>query len=545
MSSPVVRAAPDAGGAGPLPPGWYRLHPASPALRSWKLLVVLLLFYGQSRGRDLLADDGSAPGLSELLIALAVLALVLVVATAGGVASWWFSRWALDDESVRLHSGVLARQQRSARLDRVQAVDLVRPPVARVFGFAEVRVEVAGGAGSAIRLAYLRLADAEALQAALLERSQQAVAEESGQAVAAPEHGPVVEHGAVVEPRPADDLAPEDARPPAPGAAPDAVPDLLAARPVLTVAFPRLLGSVALTTLPPFVLVTVASAVVLSLSGSLATAYGTVPLLLGLGATVWRDLSRGGAWTVESTATGLRLRHGLLERRTQSIPRGRVQAVRVHQPPLWRLTGWWRMEVNVAGYGSEGDAGTSTRVVPVCNRAQVDELLALVVPVAVAAHDVEAGLVGASTEGRAARTGPVLATAGSPATWACSPRRARWLDPFGWRRQGALAADEVLLLRHGRLARTLDVVPHGRTQSLALSQGPWQRRLGLTTLVVHSTPGPVSPVAPHLDAGVAAALLLAQAGRAEAAMAREDAPGPAGPPGPSSLVSLVKTPVAP
>lgn len=548
MSSPAVRAAPDAGGSGPLPPGWHRLHPASPALRSWKLLVVLLFFYAQNRGRNLLSDDGSAPGLRELLIALAVLVLVLVVATAGGVASWWFSRWALDDESVRLHSGVLARQQRSARLDRVQAVDLVRPPVARVFGFAEVRVEVAGGSGSAIRLAYLRLADAEALQAALLERAQQAVAEESGQAVEAPGHDPGAERDADAVPeadaaaRTGEDLAPLAPRPPSADAVPRASPGAgagaLAARPVLTVAFPRLLGSVALTTLPPFVVVTVASAVVLGLSGSFATAYGTVPLLLGLGATVWRDLSRGGAWTVESTASGLRLRHGLLERRTQSIPRGRVQAVRVHQPPLWRLTGWWRLEVNVAGYGSEGDAGTSTRVVPVCSRAQVDELLALVLPVEVAGSDVQAGLVGASAEGRTAGAG----SPDSAAAWTCSPRRARWLDPFAWRRQGALAADEVLLLRHGRLARTLDVVPHGRTQSIALSQGPWQRRLGLTTLVVHSTPGPVSPVAPHLDAGVAAALLLAQAGRAEAAMAREDAPGPAGPADPVSLVKAVRTP---
>lgn len=530
MSQPVVRVAPDAGGSGPLPPGWHRLHPASPALRSWKLLVVLLFFYAQNRGRDLLSDDGSAPGLKELLVALAVLVLVLVVGTAGGVASWWFSRWALDDESVRLHSGVLARQQRSARLDRVQAVDLVRPPVARVFGFAEVRVEVAGGSGSAIRLAYLRLADAEALQAALLERAQQAVAEEGGQAVTEPGVGAGPERGEVVEP-------PATGNPAA-----DAGAGTFAARPVLTVAFPRLLGSVALTTLPPFVVVTVASALVLGLSGSLATAYGTVPLLLGLGATVWRDLSRGGAWTVESTATGLRLRHGLLERRTQSIPRGRVQAVRVHQPPLWRLTGWWRMEVNVAGYGSEGESGTSTRVVPVCSRAQVDELLALVLPVEVAGHDVQAGLVGTSSQGRADRAGRALATDGTPATWVCSPRRARWLDPFAWRRQGALAADEVLLLRHGRLARTLDVVPHGRTQSIALSQGPLQRALGLVTLVVHSTPGPVSPVAPHLGAGVAGALLLAQAERAEAAMAREDAPGPSGP---ASPVGLVEAPGAP
>ena len=511
MNAPVARAAPDAGGAGPLPPGWHRLHPVSPALRSWKLLVVLLLFYGQNRGRELLADDGSAPGLYELLGALAVLVVVVVVATAGGFASWWFSRWALDDETVRLHSGVLARQQRSARLDRVQAVDLVRPPVARVLGFAEVRVEVAGGAGSAIRLAYLRLADAEELQAALLVRAQQAAVDEAGASAPASPAGQAPAAEAATD-------GPAVGAGPAVSAPTPAAPAVAPARPVLTVAFPRLLGSVALTTLPPFVVVVVLSAVALRFSGSLASLYGIGPLLLGLGATVWRDLSRGGAWTVEQTPDGLRLRHGLLERRTQSIPRGRVQAVRVRQPPLWRLTGWWRMEVNVAGYGSEGgDSAASSRVVPVCSRPQVDELLALVLPVEVAAHDVDAGLVGTSARRGATST-----------TWTCSPRRARRLDPFAWRRQGVLAADEVLLLRHGRLWRTLDVVPHGRTQSLALERGPVQRGLGLVTLVVHSTPGPVSPTVPHLDAADGAALLLAQAERAEVAAAREERPRAAG-----------------
>jgi putative membrane protein len=38
-------------------------------------------------------------------------------------------------------------------------------------------------------------------------------------------------------------------------------------------------------------------------------------------------------------------------------------------------------------------------------------------------------------------------------------------------------------------------------------------------VVAHSTPGPVSPAVPHLDAGVAKALLAEQAGRARAARA--------------------------
>jgi putative membrane protein len=69
------------------------------------------------------------------------------------------------------------------------------------------------------------------------------------------------------------------------------------------------------------------------------------------------------------------------------------------------------------------------------------------------------------------------------------------------------------------LVRELDVVPHARTQSLGLEQGPVQRRLGLATFALHSTQGPVSPSVRHLAGADAAALLHEQARRARTARA--------------------------
>ena len=70
--------------------------------------------------------------------------------------------------------------------------------------------------------------------------------------------------------------------------------------------------------------------------------------------------------------TALRLRHGLLEHRTQTVPPGRVQAVRLVQPLLWRGAGWWRVRVNVAGYGGRGDdqRDGETSCCPVGTRAE-------------------------------------------------------------------------------------------------------------------------------------------------------------------------------
>ena len=102
------------------------------------------------------------------------------------------------------------------------------------------------------------------------------------------------------------------------------------------------------------------------------------------------------------------------------------------------------------------------------------------------------------------------------------PRGARgcW-RPLGWRRNGFTATDTALLIRSGRWWRHLVVVPHQRTQSMALEQGPLARRFRVADLVLHTTAGPVSPrlIQAGLDEG--RALLDAQAARARAARKRQ------------------------
>ena len=58
---------------------------------------------------------------------------------------------------MRVNTGFLFRQHRQARLDRVQAIDIVQPLLARIFGLAELKFEVADAGESAVRLAYLPL----------------------------------------------------------------------------------------------------------------------------------------------------------------------------------------------------------------------------------------------------------------------------------------------------------------------------------------------------------------------------------------------------
>ena len=96
---------------------------------------------------------------------------VLVVVFVLGVISWLVTRWRVEDGVLRVESGLIRRTSERFPLSQIQAIDTVRPGLARVFGLAELRIRVASGSGKAGRLAYLRNAEAETLRARLLALS--------------------------------------------------------------------------------------------------------------------------------------------------------------------------------------------------------------------------------------------------------------------------------------------------------------------------------------------------------------------------------------
>ena len=161
----------------PQPPGgeptgltWVRVHPVTPVVRGWKVLVVLLVIAMQqfqfdvSNAARLLDEVGIGP------VAL-VVAGVAVVGFGYATLAWRMTRYAVDAETIYLHTGVMFRRQRAARLDRIQGIDTIQPLLARLFGLTELKIEVAGGADSAVSLAFLREEVAERLRNELLARA--------------------------------------------------------------------------------------------------------------------------------------------------------------------------------------------------------------------------------------------------------------------------------------------------------------------------------------------------------------------------------------
>jgi putative membrane protein len=373
----------------------------------------------------------------------------LVVGLAASALSWAFTRFAIDGGEVHIDSGVFIRRSRQVRIDRLQAIDIVQPLLARALGLAELKLDMAGGAEGRVRLGYLRLDEAQALRAALL-------------AMAAG----------------LDHRTPE---------APQ--------RPLVHCSGAAIVGGALLSTQA----LIGALWVVAFLAGAIASGHpgiftGALPGVVGVFGAVGQTIQQHFGFTVADSPDGLRLRHGLFETRAQTVPPGRVQAVRIVQPLLWRIFGWVRVDANIAGYAghrSEDGRQHNSVLLPVGSRAQA----LLVVGRALPGVDIDA----------------VAMTR--------VPARAKWRSPLLWWTYRAGADEAIVSVRSGLLTRVHAVMRHEKIQSLRLSVGPWQRALRLATVHVDSTKGPVDVVLRHRDIGEGRRIVDAEVVRAERARA--------------------------
>ena len=418
-----------------------RLSPLTPVVRSFIVVVAVLV----STWDDILRGDLGP--IAWLLVGL------LVAGGVYGTASWLRTKYWIESDELRVDTGVVSRQSRRIRVDRLQGIDISQPFVARLFGLAELKMDVAGGGAREGSLAFLPLREAQDLRATLLQRRDEV---RSGVAGGSADG---VDQTAGASPAPERHVATLD---------------------LGTLVVSLLLSAESFAFLIAALFFAALFAVVGNLGG-----VAVVPVLGGFALTQFRRLSAYYGFTVSETPAGLQIRRGLFERDATTITLARVQGVVIGEPVLWRRFGWAKLDVALAGYASSSDSDgkpSSSTVMPVAPRPLVIAL---------------------------ARR--LLAEAGSPdpddVLLTPPPERSRWVAPVRRRFMSAGGGDGLVVSREGLVNRRTHVVPHARVQSLQLHQGPWQRRLGLADLQVDSPPGPVKVRVRHRDAGEARALL--------------------------------------
>jgi len=435
----------------PAAPAWQRLHPLTPWLRGWAIIVVLIGIVVREAQNDLsdLMAIGRLAGIGGIA---GVIAGVLIIATAYNLVWWRMARFRIG-ESVDLTTGVLFRQSRSLRLDQLEAVDIVHPLVARLFGLVELRLESAGGAQSYLSLRYLRAAQAEAVRAEVLSHKV-----------------------------------------PGPSSEPDASP---ATSPAQSFRVPPAwtLRAYFRTWEPWFSFFIAVMVIVGSIgTGTWGGLLAALPFLLGFGQAFWKYIVTEMGFTGSVSPDGIHLTHGLTTTVHQSIPARRIQAVRLHQRFWWRGPDWWRIDLNVAGYGVAHDQNR-TVLITVADPAMAMAALTAAMPRATVPESW--AVIDRAMHG----TGPEPGFTGSPPA-------ARLFDPWVWRRQGYARTPYALILRTGRFTRTVTIVPHDRIQGLSADAGVWDRHRGLASATLHSTRGPVSARILHLASADVARLLV-------------------------------------
>lgn len=490
---------------------WQHFHPLSPILRGGVAFVAVVSYVVGRQFDRLFGANPEDPTAGHPLAALGVVAAVLVGILLVSWVSWRVSRFRVGPGVLELRTGLLFRQHRQVRYDRVQAVDLTRPLLARVVGLSEVTVQAAGGRSSGVRLAFLGDARARELRDQLVRlagvadeaplaptRPRSSADEALAQQRAGRDGGSGWESGGWER-----DSGRERER----GRGRDAGErDSWAGGVLVRIPNARLVQSSLYSGSALFLLLSVPVLAIALSTGIPGVVAWLGPTAIGIGGQHLRRLLRQANFELSERADSLRVRHGLTELRATSVPLHRVQAVELRQPLMWRLPGWWQVRVNVAGvHGREGD--TETTVVPVGTLAEALGVLGLIRP----------GLP------LAAATAAMTGQAGDG--FVSASRRARWFDPLGWRRRGYAVTPDALVARSGALTRVAQVVPHARVQSLRLQQGAFQRSAGVATVVLVSTPGPVRPGVEHLDLPEATRLLNEQVLRSAAARAPRDGPG--------------------
>lgn len=497
---------------------WRRAHPLSPLVRSWLIIVAFLFGIVRPavedffRGDDPLTFQDLATaqppefgilawlhifGSFWLPVAAVLVFLLLLVPF---FLTWFFYRFAVDTSNVYIKSGMLFKTERKARLDRVQSIDVNRPLVARILGLAELKFDVADGAGSALQVQYLSYREARRLRDELLVQVRDL---KSGSKPSAA--------GSQLEPGHPDS---------APGVqagehhlrqrlAQHVTENFLGARgegeqQIVHVPVARLLGSMFLSlgVVSGVLFVGALMGVMLWSDISFGAVFASnLALIAGLASALWKRLNTGWNFRLVTSPDGLKTRFGLTDTVTRTVPEGRIQSVIVTQPLLWRLTGWYKVSVALAGQGEGENAAFAGELLPVGTRADLLRILPLVV--------VDEAHGGATAEQLHAG----LDAKGSGHGFTASQLTARFrVDWFAISRNAFSQTPALLLVRGGMMTKKLSITPHAKIQQLELKQGPLGKRYDYAEVSVTAAGALVSGSEIDLvDTATARALLVRQA----------------------------------
>jgi putative membrane protein len=453
-----------------------RLHPLTLVFAFWNavrnilLPLIVIYIFGRRRG-------------SDAYIWIAAIFLGLPVAWA--VIRYFTFTYRIENGELITRHGLLGRTERNIPLGRVQDIRIEQGVLHRLLGMADVFVETAGGRGPEASLSVLAKSEAERLRAAVFAAP---VDRTAGTTAPQPEReviriltirdlilaGLTSNRAAsalalvVVLWQFVDDIVPQDTY--------QRWGEWFAQR---AVEWQSNGAGV------HWLLIVLAAVAMLGI-GMLFSVIGSVVVFYGF------TLARSGEDIYRS--------HGLFTRRSSSLPRRRIQLLKVEEPWLRRLFKLATLRADTAGaalpgQNKEEQSGRDV-LLPVLPRRDLESLLPVFFP---DLDEADATWKQVSRRAIVRGTKKGAAICLLLAALSCSIQRSWYglwpllfvpavyaLNVMSYRHLGYWLGDRFFRMRSGWLSRATHIVPIRNVQSIVVRQTPFDRRHKVSTLVVDS-----------------------------------------------------------
>lgn len=472
-----------------------RLHPLTLLFRGWQLLrgvllpAIIVLYFGRNQF-------------------LGYFLLLFFIGPMGmSIIRYFTFTFKITAEEIVLRHGLIGRTERHIPLTRVQDVRLEQGVLHRLLGMADVEVETAGGQGVDASLSVLSKSHAEELRRMIFAQRETARAVVGAAGGVALDLPPLQESGQIVRQVSMRELI-----------LAGITSNKLASIVALLVVVQQLAGDfVSETSIQKFWM-TVTQQGERWVQGGLshhwmALVLAAVGLLiLGvLGSTI-TSVVVFYRFTLSRSGEDLHRSYGLLTRRSSSLPRRRIQVLKVEEKFLRRLFRLVTLRADTAGGGHGGNKESSSGrdvLLPVVPRDEVQGLLPAFFP------DWSAELFEwQQVSRRAILRGTVKGA------WFCVAltavtvwRRPDWislwpllliipiyvLNVMSYRHLGYAVGRRYFQTRRGWLGRDAHIVPIRNIQSVVLRQMLFDRRHRVASLRVDTAGQAFTGGGPHID----------------------------------------------
>ncbi|MEW6302219.1 MAG: PH domain-containing protein [Verrucomicrobiota bacterium] len=454
-----------------------RLHPLTllftfiTIIRGYLIPALIVLVVGSSRNNNTTAY---------------ILLFFLVITLFQSLVRYFTLTYRIESGELVTRDGLIQRTERNIPLTRVQDVRIEQSVLQRIFNVVEVQVETAGGTGAEASFSVLARDEAERLRAEILAAAKPGQAEAAASA-AGPGALPADETvrqlsvkelvlAGLASNQTASTMALVAV---AWGFADDVFPNLhdkLMRRVEETML--RLNEQGMEATWPVYVfgaLAILAASIVISIIGSIVLFYG---------------------FTLTRKGEDLQRVYGLFTRRASSLPRKRIQVLKIEETIMRRLFRLATLYADTAGsqLAEQKSAQEGRNVLlPVVLRAEVDGLLPVFFPhldpapaewkqvsrVAIRRGTLKGGFACVLL------AGALLLVQGWAGLWPLALIPVVYVvNVMNFRHLGYALGEHYLRTRRGWLRRATHIVPIRNIQAVALHQTPFDRRHRVVTLVV-------------------------------------------------------------